>query len=187
MKIISCNCQGAGKLSFRPHCWVLKLHHNPVSWSLWRVGFLTTGLTVLFRGWGLLHIFKFQLKGAGGIWLLWNPQVVSVDIIAYSTQTIDATIQFSQSPEYNGFTSSYVSPIPVKKNVYWDSLKERSIDIKMHWPVAGDLNDIRVASEKFGGAPLNMYRTDFFNNRFDACQLIDLGFSGTPFTWVGTR
>lgn len=85
------------------------------------------------------------------------------------------------------FTASYVSLVPVKKSVFWESLKDHRFTINLSWLIAGDLNDISVAFENFGGAPLNMYRTDLFNSCINACRLIDLGFTSNPFTWLGTR
>lgn len=51
--------------------------------------------------------------------------------------------------------------------------------------MAGDLNDILDTSEKFGGAPFNLYRSGLFQQRINDCHLMDLGFSGPPFTWLG--
>lgn len=53
--------------------------------------------------------------------------------------------------------------------------------------MAGDLNDVAYSSEKAGGAPFNYHRAIVFNNRVKSCNLIDLGFTGSLFTWVGRR
>lgn len=49
------------------------------------------------------------------------------------------------------------------------------------------LNDVACSSEKVGGADFNFSRASLFNRRIDDCQLMDLGFNGTPFTWKGKR
>ena len=81
--------------------------------------------------------------------------------------------------------ASYVRPNPVHKAMFWDNIKERSSQVSLPWLVADDLNDIAMASEKFGGAPLNLSRADLFNKRIHDCQLLDLGYHGPLFTWLG--
>ncbi|XP_015162434.1 uncharacterized protein [Solanum tuberosum] len=51
------------------------------------------------------------------------------------------------------------------------------------WCTIGDFNVITSMEEKFGGIPYNMNKTFEFISVIEACGLIDLGYTGNPFTW----
>lgn len=47
----------------------------------------------------------------------------------------------------------------------------------------GDFNDILSCDEKWGGNKPSNSRMFEFKNCLNACNMIDLGFSGPKFTW----
>lgn len=49
----------------------------------------------------------------------------------------------------------------------------------------GNFNDIANQYEKFGCAPINIARCNWFVERINRSALIDLGFSGPKYTWKG--
>ncbi|KAL4343275.1 uncharacterized protein LOC107646037 [Arachis ipaensis] len=53
------------------------------------------------------------------------------------------------------------------------------------WLLCGDFNEIGDVSEKKGGAPCDMLQIRRFRDWIDDCNLINLGFKGTRFTWRG--
>ncbi|PKI60521.1 hypothetical protein CRG98_018997 [Punica granatum] len=53
--------------------------------------------------------------------------------------------------------------------------------------VYGDFNAILSEEEKAGGAPFNPSEALGFRDTLDACNLIDVGSKGSPFTWKGAR
>lgn len=53
--------------------------------------------------------------------------------------------------------------------------------------VGGDFNEVLRASEKFEGSRINLNRSNLFMNYLNHCQLIDLGFRGSKFTWSNMR
>lgn len=52
--------------------------------------------------------------------------------------------------------------------------------------MGGDFNEITCASEKFGERLINNNRMDKFLNCISHCNLMDLGFSGSRYTWSKT-
>ena len=50
-----------------------------------------------------------------------------------------------------------------------------------------DFNEILSSDDKFGGLPVNLRRSNLFNNCLNACSMIDLGFHGPHFTWSNLR
>jgi hypothetical protein len=53
------------------------------------------------------------------------------------------------------------------------------------WLVAGDFNDIACGDENKGGAAVSMRKCNKFQERINACYLLDLGAMGHKFTWRG--
>ncbi|CAK8532340.1 unnamed protein product [Lathyrus sativus] len=51
------------------------------------------------------------------------------------------------------------------------------------WLVARDFNDITSADEKEGGAAISICKCNIFKERVNSCNLLDLGTSGSKFTW----
>jgi hypothetical protein len=56
-----------------------------------------------------------------------------------------------------------------------------------HWLCIGDFNMILSQSDKYGGRPYACSSTDAFHGFLDLFGMIDLGFSGNPYTWTNKR
>ena len=66
--------------------------------------------------------FQVPLVGfAGGIWVLWDPSIVSVHITVYHAQAVHAIVSFNREREWL-FFFTYVSPNPVHRCVLWEDL-----------------------------------------------------------------
>jgi hypothetical protein len=55
------------------------------------------------------------------------------------------------------------------------------------WLCIGDFNMILSQQDKMGGLPYTSSSTDYFHNFVNSFGLIDLGFTGTPYTWSNHR
>lgn len=55
------------------------------------------------------------------------------------------------------------------------------------WLVGGDLNNITMTSEKFGGRKVGHSKTTRIWNHINNYKLIDLGFKGCKYTWSNHR
>ncbi|XP_075634949.1 uncharacterized protein LOC142607348 [Castanea sativa] len=53
--------------------------------------------------------------------------------------------------------------------------------------MAGDFNEVLMGNDKFGGRAVNISRALRFQECIDFCRMIDIGFSGTRFTWLNQR
>ncbi|XP_019234732.1 PREDICTED: uncharacterized protein LOC109215172 [Nicotiana attenuata] len=69
----------------------------------------------------------------------------------------------------------------------WDSMYYLARDMTMPWLVAGDFNVIWDEEEKFGGLPVSMNEVNDFRHCVNTCNLTDLGFKGSIFTWWNGR
>ncbi|XP_070009705.1 uncharacterized protein [Nicotiana sylvestris] len=69
----------------------------------------------------------------------------------------------------------------------WDSLYEMARDMDAPWLVGGDFNVIWDEEEKFGGLPVSLNEIDDFRHCVNTCNIFDLGFKGSIFTWWNGR
>jgi hypothetical protein len=85
--------------------------------------------------------------------------------------------------------TSFVYGPPYKKSAsdFWDKLVACSLDMGLPWLCIGDFNAITYPIDKYGGRPFH----SSFNNRItqflNFMGMIDLGFSGNPYTWTNHR
>jgi hypothetical protein len=69
------------------------------------------------------------------------------------------------------------------KSSFWESLLDVGKGFVGPWLCIGDFNMILSQSTTFGGRPYACSLNDPFHNFLDSFSMIDLGFSGNPFTW----
>ncbi|XP_075076322.1 uncharacterized protein LOC142162982 [Nicotiana tabacum] len=60
-------------------------------------------------------------------------------------------------------------------------------DMDVPWLIGGDFNVIWDEEEKFGGLPVSLNEIDDFRHCVNTCNLFDLGFKGSIFTWWNGR
>jgi hypothetical protein len=70
---------------------------------------------------------------------------------------------------------------------FWDSLSSVGKNFDVPWLCLGDFNVILDQSEKLGGRPFSNSSNDVFRSFMDQLGMIDLGFTGNPFTWSDNR
>ncbi|XP_075100498.1 uncharacterized protein LOC142176491 [Nicotiana tabacum] len=69
----------------------------------------------------------------------------------------------------------------------WDSLYAMARDMDAPWLVGGVFNVIWDEEEKFGGLPVSLNEIDDFRHCVNTCNLFDLGFKGSIYTWWNGR
>ncbi|XP_057760080.1 uncharacterized protein LOC130980411 [Arachis stenosperma] len=81
-------------------------------------------------------------------------------------------------------TAIYGSPQRLMRKSLWDNLRDLRNSVDLPWCTIGDFNAILHSYEKRGGAPSQSGDAcpDFISCVSDV-GLLDLGFSGFPFTW----
>ncbi|KAL0405295.1 UNVERIFIED_CONTAM: hypothetical protein Slati_3843400, partial [Sesamum latifolium] len=77
--------------------------------------------------------------------------------------------------------------IPTLNPLFWQSLTNISSSFDGPWLVMGDFNAVLSQQEKQGGRPFASTSRNWIGDDFDACNLIDFGFSGSRFTWSNKR
>ncbi|KAM1885493.1 hypothetical protein ACFX14_038166 [Malus domestica] len=114
----------------------------------------------VIKGLGFPNYYVVDANGfSGGVWHLWNNEVVKLTVVACSSQTIIAVVMDGQTQWM--LTMVYASPCPHVRSHLWPYLDGVSATSNMPWLIAGDFNELIHSSEKKG----------------------DLAFIGTKFTW----
>ena len=85
------------------------------------------------------------------------------------------------------FTVVYASPIYTKRQVLWENLSKTADLHNKPWIVAGDFNEPLADEDKFGGRPVSINRSLLFKECLDKCNMVDMGFNGSKFTWTNRR
>lgn len=118
---------------------------------------------------------------AGGLWVLhacgsgFNVQLVKV-------QRQAVTIAVSKGMAQWTCTAVYARPTPVVRESLWQHLCLMRKKVSNPWLLLGDFNEILLPSEVKGGI-YSISRAGKFANVMETCGLLDLGATGSLFTW----
>lgn len=129
--------------------------------------------------------FRVEAEGfSGGIWVLWEGDIVNVDIISTSNQFIHYGVSFKDGSESFFLTCLYGSPIPSIRQDLWNNLETLSTAVGNNkWCCIGDFNEYKGLEDKQGGVSPIVKTMSDFNNCCINCILMDLSFCGPKFTW----
>ncbi|KAI7980463.1 hypothetical protein LOK49_Contig144G00001 [Camellia lanceoleosa] len=104
---------------------------------------------MFFNCMGLIAFTHVDPTGRGGdIWMIWNPNVVNVQIVEASSQLITTTISKQEFPDWL-LSAIYVSPNNNKRDELWEHLEAMSQNMTEPSLVAGDFNDFSTLNEKW--------------------------------------
>jgi hypothetical protein len=130
------------------------------------------------------HVSPIGSKG--GLLLAWR-HGVHIECFSSTVNMINAWC-YSDPPNKPWFlTCIYGPPEKFNNSIFWDSILNERRDYLGPWLYIGDLNVILSQDEKYGGRPFACSSTDPFRSFLDSFGMIDLGFSGNPFTWSNKR
>lgn len=106
----------------------------------------------------------------GGIWILWDANLVAMEIFSSTEQEILAEVWTSPHSSYL-LSAIYASPRWMEKEVLWNNLRSISDAITHPWLLVGDFNSIVDGSEKIDGNPATNSQTRSFTDYLDYCLL----------------
>jgi len=81
----------------------------------------------------------------------------------------------------------YGSPYAFNKLQFWDNMMQLGANFTGPWLCIGNFNMILSQQDKMGGLPYASSSTDYFHDFVNSYGLVDLGFTGNPFTWSNHR
>jgi len=126
-------------------------------------------------------------RRSGGLALIWN-NVLNIDIIQSTKNLIDKYITSSNIDFSLYATRIYGFPYYSQKHLTCAAIKDIYHDrISACWLIFGDFNLLLNSSEKLGGNNIDYHHTNLFNENLNYCDLIDLGYQGSDFTWANNQ
>jgi hypothetical protein len=187
MKILSWNCRGLTRPSVIRSLRALINKHSP------DVIFLSETKTSPSAACPILHRLGFYslahvppIGSKGGLLLAWRS---GVDLECFVTNKHSISAWCYSDPPNNPWILSCVYGPPYNKTNtdFWKSLAGIGSDYSGPWLCIGDFNRILDQTEKYGGRPFSCSSNDLFRDFLNLHGLVDLGFSGSPFTWSNHR
>lgn len=145
-------------------------------------------LNPVFFSWVMLMFFEIPSIGRkGGLVVAWRKWVV-LDVGFCSHHFVNLVV--NSNPQGHPCLLSFVYGLTLRneKAAFWYDLSCRGNDFAGPWLCLGDFNAIMHQNDKWGGRPVGSSSISGLMNRFLwQIGMIDLGFSGNPFTWSNGR
>ena len=118
--------------------------------------------------------------------MLWTKDT-NLDIKTYGPHHIDTIITEADTGFVWRIMGFYGHPNTAQRKASWKLLEELGNRYHLPWLCLGDFNKILFNSEKQRGATRSRQQMDDFRNAINTCNLKDLGFNGSNFTWCNMR
>jgi hypothetical protein len=122
----------------------------------------------------------------GGLLLAWKYDINLSSF--YISNNIICAWYYSVTPAVKCLFSFVYGP-PYKKanSELWTNLASFGVSFTDPWLCKGDFNSITSQDDKYGGRPFNSMSANPFIDFVNAFGMVDLGFSGNPYTWSNHR
>ncbi|KAK3012916.1 hypothetical protein RJ639_009673 [Escallonia herrerae] len=125
-------------------------------------------------------------KLSGGLCLAWK-NGVDLEITLQTKNIINALI-FSDPPDTPWMLSAVYGPPHWEcKRKFWTDMSVLAAAFEGPWTCIGDFNAVANQTEKKGGRPVANPSSGGICEFINQHHMIDLGFSGNPFTWSNNR
>ncbi|KAG2598477.1 hypothetical protein PVAP13_5KG367307, partial [Panicum virgatum] len=126
---------------------------------------------------------RWRLEGTGGgLALFWDDNVV-VDLQSLGEHHIDVLIRADvNSTQWRG-TFIYGEARVQDRPRMWDLIRQLKSQMNYPWIMVGDFNEVMWSFEHFSNTNRREVQMQNFRDALSYCDLYDMGFSGTPWTY----
>ncbi|XP_019232504.1 PREDICTED: uncharacterized protein LOC109213198 [Nicotiana attenuata] len=114
-------------------------------------------------------------------------EIFEVTILYNMTQQLTLRLFHTETYVELILTLIYAKCDHIERIELWDTLFAMASDMAVPWLVGGDFNVIWDEEKKFGGLPVSINEVDDFRHCINTCNLTDLGFKGSIYTWWNGR
>jgi hypothetical protein len=122
----------------------------------------------------------------GGLLLAWHSDIKLTSL--FVSHNLICVHCFSNSPDVKCLISFvYRSPYQKSGSDFLSQLADFGFDSSVPWLCIGNFNSITSSMDKLGGQPFNGLAQNDFRQFMNSFGMIDLGFSGNPYTWSNHR
>jgi hypothetical protein len=134
---------------------------------------------------GFWHGVCVEAKGKGGGLALWWRDGIDVSVHSWCQYFIDAKIT-SEAGSWR-FTGIYGEPRTELTEKTWEAIRYLYAQDDLPWLCCGDFNEILQQTEQMEQNQRSENQMEKFRSCLTDCRLVDLGYSGYPFTWDNKR
>lgn len=125
---------------------------------------------------------------SGGLALLWNQDVIHIEIKHYDLNYIDFIASHSSTNiTWRGIGIYCYSKQPDKFKTCNLIIDFSTLNLNPNWLVFRDFNIVLHNSEKLEGNHIDIHIVTHFHNTLNLCDLHDLGYKGDDFTWANNQ
>ncbi|KAL0411811.1 UNVERIFIED_CONTAM: putative mitochondrial protein [Sesamum latifolium] len=182
MSLLVWNCQGIGGPWMVRNLGDLIQDTHPDLVFLAKTKCSSSQIEILKRKLDFFGVNVDSRRKSGGLALLWNKSV-EVQLQSMSQYHIDISIKLTVDEDWWRFTGFSGKPDTNKQDISCNLLSRLHAQSVRSWLVAGNFNELLDQSEKKGGPNRPLWQIKNFRKALENCNLSDLGYTGTPFTW----
>lgn len=186
--VLSWNCRGAKSKAFHLHLQELIRSFKPTVLAL-----LETKINSNLSAPYICKSSSFNkfvcaeaIGFAGGIWLFWDDTVIDLEVIAVDDQIITVIVRTLYRVDCV-LSVVYASPVYMLRSSLWEYLEALGSVMTAPWLLIGDWNQVLVPADKSGGRPVGSLMSNSLWQVVLRCALLDLGFTGSKYTWSNHR
>ncbi|KAG6683712.1 hypothetical protein I3842_12G027600 [Carya illinoinensis] len=187
MIILSWNCRGLGNPRTVRELHLLVKEKGP------RIVFLSETKCRRDRVEGVRNKVGFDesfvvdsVGRSGGLAMVWKAEM-QVDLYSYSQSHISLLVSQNEGGQKVMVTGFYGNPVVEKRKLSWNLLRRLKPEGQMAWLCCGDFNELLTNEEQHGGVNRTFSQMEYFREALDECELSDLGYEGSKFTWSNKR
>jgi hypothetical protein len=118
--------------------------------------------------------------------LFWSKHLL-VDVQAVTDRYIDVHVRVAPDEPLWRLTCVYGEPRVENRHQMWSSLRDLKVLSYLPWCVLGDFNEPMWSFEHFSATARGEQQMIAFRDTLEVCELVDLGFSGVPYTYDNKR
>ncbi|KAL8143934.1 hypothetical protein V2J09_016966 [Rumex salicifolius] len=182
MNCLIWNTQGAGSKGFRRACRYLIHRHKTDILVLSEPQILGVKAQEVCDSLNFSKNSRVEAVGAsGGIWVLWNANETSVQIVSKGQGLIHAKVLCDSV--IADFVFVCAPPSAVRRVAFWTEFEEVISSISGPAFFGGDFNCILSLEDRRGGSGGLSPDSMTFADLVGRLDLIDMGFSGSSYTW----
>jgi exonuclease III len=183
MTILGWNCHGLGQLATVQELERLVHAHHPKLLFLSETRQKKEYVEGLRWRLGLKNVITFCGEGKGGGLALFWDKSIDVKLFKMSSRHNDViVINYPQGNKWR-CTFIYGEPRTNERIHMWNMLKRIKPLLPDPWFMMGDFNECMWQEEHFSASRRNERQMMIFREALSVCDLHDLGFKGTPWTF----
>lgn len=184
MNFLGWNCRGLGRTRAVRALRDLISSHKPAIIGLCETKTRSKRWDSLRVQLGFQNCFSSNCVGSsGGLAILWNAEM-DVTVQSFSRYHIDVVVK---GDKIFRLTLFYGNPRTELRKYSWELMRRLKGDRGLPWMMFGDFNEVMYSDETYGERERGQAQMREFRDVLAECELWDLGWKGTPFTFTNRR